>query len=155
MGIYIGVGSNVGNREENMAIAVEDLGAAILRMSSLYETEPVGYADQEWFLNAVIEIETEWDPFDLLKHCQRVENELHRERIIPKGPRTIDLDILLYHDVVIQQPELVIPHPSIAERRFVLEPLAEIAPNAIHPVHHKSIADLLRQCPDHSIVKKR
>lgn len=150
---YIGLGSNLRNREENMVLATEDLGSLIVKMSFLYETEPVG-PHQPWFLNAVLQIETDWSAHQLLKECQRVEVMLHRERVVPKGPRTIDLDILFYDDLIVNEPDLVIPHAAIAERRFVLEPLCEIAPNFVHPVLKKSIAELLSLCPDRSVVRK-
>lgn len=151
---WIGIGSNLGDRKQNLKRACELLGSRVVKMSSLHETEPVDFTDQPWFLNAALEIETEWTPHELLNQCQRVEAELHRERLQPKGPRTIDLDILFYDDVILNDSDLVIPHPAIVNRRFVLEPLAEIAPDLIHPVAKRSIADLLRDCPDHSSVRK-
>jgi 2-amino-4-hydroxy-6-hydroxymethyldihydropteridine diphosphokinase len=150
---WIGIGSNLGDRKQHLKDACDLLRTRVVRISSFYETEPVDFADQPWFLNAALEIESDWTPRELLKQCQRVEAELHRERLQPKGPRTIDLDILFYDDLILNDADLVIPHPAIANRRFVLEPLAEIAPGLIHPVMKKSIADLLRDCPDRSVVR--
>ena len=130
------------------------LHSTITRISSFYETEPVDFVDQPWFLNAALEIETDWTPRQLLEQCQRVEKELHRERLKPKGPRTIDLDILFYDDLILNEPDIVIPHPAIPDRRFVLEPLCQIAPDLIHPFLKWSIADLLQHCPDRSVVRK-
>lgn len=153
-GIFIALGSNLGDRLKNLQRAAELLQVEILKNSSLYETEPVGYLQQPWFLNSVIRVHTELSPVDLLRRCQEVEKKLGRKRDIPKGPRTLDLDILFFNQVILNMPDLILPHPAILERRFVLEPLNEIAPNFIHPVLHKTVSELLRDCPDQSIVKK-
>lgn len=134
--LYLGLGSNVGDRLANLRIALDRLvegGVAIRRVSSLYETEPVGYREQGLFLNAVAEAETELAPEGVLALIRRVEAALGRERTIPNGPRTIDLDILLWGERVIEQDELQIPHPRLHERLFVLAPLCELNPALRHP----------------------
>lgn len=153
-GIFIGLGSNLGDRRLNLQRAAELLQVEILKNSSLYETEPVGYLQQPWFLNSVIWVQTELSPVDLLRRCQKVEKKLGRKRDIPKGPRTLDLDILFFNQVILNIPDLILPHPAIPERRFVLEPLNEIAPDFIHPVLLKTVSELLRDCPDQSIVRR-
>lgn len=153
-GIYLGIGSNLGERRANLQNAVRLSGLKVIRHSSIYETEPVGYLDQHWFLNAVLEVETDLLPSDLLNLCQKVEALLLRVRKTPKGPRTIDLDILFYGDLILQNQVLTLPHPAIQDRRFVLEPLNEIAPDLIHPVLKKTVALLLRECSDTSQVRR-
>jgi len=115
----------------------------IRRVSSIYESEPVDLRDQPWFLNLVLEAETELFPKQLLARIRKVERELGRKRLRAKGPRTIDIDILLYGEVVMDSPGLVIPHPRLTERRFVLEPLAQLVPQLRHPVTRQTIAELL------------
>lgn len=143
---YLGLGSNVGDREANLREALERLhtaGIHVARRSSLYETEPQDVRDQPWFLNAVIKVETELFPRQLLGCLQNIEREMGRRRVTPKGPRNIDIDILFYGRSVIDAPELQVPHPRIAERRFVLEPLSEIAPEFRHPVIGKTAREML------------
>jgi 2-amino-4-hydroxy-6-hydroxymethyldihydropteridine diphosphokinase len=137
-------------------MALDLLGKAgrVGRVSSFYCTEPVGYPDQEKFVNAVAEFETDLSPLALLAACHVIEDELGRRRLFRWGPRTIDLDILLYGDQVIDTAELTIPHPLLAARRFALTPLAEIAPQAVHPVLKKTIARLLAELRDtHRVVR--
>lgn len=128
--VYIGIGSNLGQRKENIQRAIfllEKQGNKILKTSTIIETEPVGGPPQGKFLNAVIKIETSLQPLDLLKVLQTIEQQLGRVRTIPNAARTIDLDILLYDKISMQTPELIIPHPRIFEREFVLKPFKEIA----------------------------
>jgi 2-amino-4-hydroxy-6-hydroxymethyldihydropteridine diphosphokinase len=143
---YLGLGSNIGNREANLREALERLesdGIRVVRRSSLYETEPRDLRDQPWFLNAVVEVETDLFPLQLLAHIQNVERAMGRRRMTPKGPRNIDIDILFYGRSVIETADLQVPHPRIAQRRFVLEPLTEIAPEFRHPVSGKTASELL------------
>jgi 2-amino-4-hydroxy-6-hydroxymethyldihydropteridine diphosphokinase len=153
---YIGVGSNVGNREANCRKAFELLGETgrVISVSSLYCTEPVGYKEQEDFINAVVSIETDLSARELLSACRAIEGRLGRKRTLRWGPRTIDLDILLYGDQMINQSNLVIPHPLMAMRKFVLVPLVEVAPGAVHPILHKTAEQLLRELKDTSAVMK-
>ncbi len=143
---YIGIGSNIGDREKNLNSAIEMLkqkdGVEVTAVSSYINTAPVGYTDQPDFLNAVVEVTTTLCPQKLLEGCASIEKELKRERIIHWGPRTIDLDILLYDDLVLNDSNLIIPHPRMHEREFVLKPLKEISPKAFHPVLKKTIEDI-------------
>lgn len=143
---FLSLGSNVGDREANLHNALERIEAAgihVLRRSSIYETEPQNLPDQPWFLNLVVEVETELFPRLLLARIQAIELGMGRRRDVPKGPRTIDIDILLFGDFVIATRELQVPHPRMAERRFVLEPLAELAPDLIHPETGKTVREML------------
>jgi len=144
---YIGIGSNLGNREENCERAISLLevnNIKITKRSSMIETEPWGIEDQPNFINMAVEIETALSPEELLKLLKDIETEIGREPTVRWGPRIIDLDILLYDDLILKTPELEIPHPQISERGFVLKPLAEIAPDKIHPVLQESIKALLQ-----------
>jgi 2-amino-4-hydroxy-6-hydroxymethyldihydropteridine diphosphokinase len=143
--VYLSLGSNIGDREANLRAAIDRLGP--VRESPIYETEPVDYLDQRWFLNMAVELETDLFPRQFLSRIQKIERELGRERRIPKGPRTIDIDILLYGDVVVRTPALEIPHPRMTERRFVLAPLADLAPNLRHPVTHRTVREMLAAAP--------
>jgi 2-amino-4-hydroxy-6-hydroxymethyldihydropteridine diphosphokinase len=153
---YIGLGSNMGDKLATCRRALELMSRAgrVVRVSSFYCTEPVGYPDQEPFLNAVAEFETDLSPLALLAACHVIEEELGRNRLFRWGPRTIDLDILLYGDQVVDTGELAIPHPQIAARRFVLTPLCEIAPVVVHPVLKKTVCNLLKDLIDpHKVVR--
>ena len=145
--VFIGLGSNMGNREELLKKALERIEKLmpIQAVSSVYETEPVGYEAQDWFLNMVIQGTTRLFPDVLLERLQDIETDLGRQRAIANGPRTIDLDILLYGDAVMATEHIIVPHPRLHERAFVLAPLAEIAPALEHPVLHKNMAALLAQ----------
>ena len=147
--VYLGLGSNVGDREEYIEQVVfllgKTKGITVVKRSTNYETEAEGVEDQPPFLNAAIEIETTLSPQKLLSVIQETENTLGRERGIEWGPRTIDIDILLYGDEIISDDKLQIPHPLLHERLFVLQPLAEIAPEAIHPTLEKTISDLYEE----------
>src|SRR5436309_4079224 len=156
--VLIGLGSNVGDREANLLAArrgLEARGFRITALSSLYLTEPVDAPPQEWFLNAVAGGETALSPQALLQACLDTERALGRVREVPRGPRTIDLDLLLYGDEVRDTPGLTLPHPRMHERRFVLVPLVEIAPGARHPVLGLTAEEMLRRCPDRSQVVLR
>jgi 2-amino-4-hydroxy-6-hydroxymethyldihydropteridine diphosphokinase len=151
---YIGIGSNMGDRKANCLRAIELLSGAgrVTAVSSLYYTEPVGYKEQEDFINAAAALETALSPHELLAACMAIEQAMGRMRTIHWGPRTIDLDILLFGEQSVSYPDLVIPHPLMASRKFVLAPLAEIAPGAVHPVLKKTIQDLFQELKDTSTV---
>jgi 2-amino-4-hydroxy-6-hydroxymethyldihydropteridine diphosphokinase len=152
--IYLSMGSNIGDREANLRAALDRLSAKelrILRTSPIYETEPLDYTDQRWFLNLVAEAETALFPMQLLSRIGTIERELGRVRTVPKGPRVIDIDILLYARAVIRTPRLEVPHPRMAERRFVLAPLADLAPDLRHPVTHRSMRELLESAPPETL----
>ncbi len=143
--VYIALGSNLGDRVKNLNDAIARLAPflQVLRASSIYETEPVGVRDQPWFLNQVVCGTTALSPVDLLRRVKRIEIEMGRTEGIRFGPRPIDLDILFYDRVIALSPALTIPHPRLHERAFVLTPLAEIAPDLIHPRLRRPIRDLL------------
>ena len=153
---YLSLGSNVGNRELHLREATERLAAAgrVISSSSNYETEPVEVTDQPWFLNCAIALETNQSPVELMQTALQIERGMGRVRDQKKGPRTIDIDILLFGDVIIDSPEVTIPHPAMQQRRFVLEPLAEIAPELGHPVLKKTIRELLEELPSGQEVRK-
>jgi len=143
---YIAIGSNLNKREENCEKAIDLLtknNIKVLKRSSMIETEPWGIKEQPKFINMAVEIETGKTPHELLTVLKNIEITLGRKKDIRWGPRVIDLDILLYNDLILKTPELEIPHPGIQERDFVLKPLSEIAPNKIHPVLKKSVKELL------------
>lgn len=143
---YLSLGSNVGDRQRFIEEAIRRLGSPdlkVLRVSSIYETEPRDVRNQPWFLNLVVEAETSLLPRLLLARVRRIERELGRKRAVSKGPRTIDVDILLYGHFVIGSTDLTVPHPRMAERRFVLEPLCELAPELRHPVLRRTMRELL------------
>ncbi|HXX57310.1 MAG TPA: 2-amino-4-hydroxy-6-hydroxymethyldihydropteridine diphosphokinase [Thermodesulfovibrionales bacterium] len=146
---YIGIGSNLGDREENCLRAIDRLsreGITVKKRSSLYETEPWGLKDQPKFINAAVEIETEREPEELLETLKKIENDFGKQAPSAKwGPRVIDLDILFYDDRIIHNTDLEVPHPHLHERDFVLKPLSEIAPQKIHPLLKKTLAELLTE----------
>jgi 2-amino-4-hydroxy-6-hydroxymethyldihydropteridine diphosphokinase len=154
--VYLSLGSNVGQRELYLREAIERLASAgnVLAVSSFYETEPVEFTDQAWFLNCAVALETSQSPGDLMKTALLIEREMGRVRDQKKGPRIIDIDILLFGDCAIDSPELTIPHPAMQHRRFVLAPLAEIAPNARHPLLKQTVRELLEELPAGQAVKK-
>jgi 2-amino-4-hydroxy-6-hydroxymethyldihydropteridine diphosphokinase len=143
--IYLAMGSNLGDRMGNLASAVGHLAQKvnIKKVSSVYETEPVYYKEQPLYLNAVLSAVTELEPSDLLRFVKSIESDLGRQPSFRNAPRTIDIDILFYGDQVAETAELIIPHPRIAERAFVLVPLAEIAPGLVHPLLQKRVSELL------------
>jgi 2-amino-4-hydroxy-6-hydroxymethyldihydropteridine diphosphokinase len=155
-GIYLSLGSNIGARAGNIARALAELpehGVRVVGRSSLYETEPVEFLAQGWLLNCVVEVETDLAPVELMRALLDIERAMGRERVAPKGPRIIDVDILLYGSRVVREADLEIPHPRMAERRFVLVPFAEIAPGGVHPVLKKTVAELLAETADRSEVR--
>src|SRR5258708_1803201 len=153
--VYLSLGSNVGDRQANLGKAVERLErkGRVVSVSSFYETEPVEFTHQAWFLNCAVSVETAETPEQLMATILQIEQEMGRQRVQPKGPRTIDIDILLIGDKVIDSPELTVPHPAMHKRRFVLEPLAEIAPTVLHPILKKTILELLRVLPSGQTVR--
>lgn len=151
--VYLSVGSNLGDKEANCRKALAELHkrgiATVTQESGYYRTDPMDYLDQDWFVNAVAEIETSLDPESLLEQLQSVQSDLgttHKD--VRFGPRIIDLDILLYDDEIIQTPELIVPHERMHERAFVLVPLCDIAPGVNHPVLNLTMAELLSDLPD-------
>jgi 2-amino-4-hydroxy-6-hydroxymethyldihydropteridine diphosphokinase len=153
--IYLSLGSNIGDRQANIGAAIAALPSAGLRVnqvSSLYETEPVDFLDQPWFLNCVVEAETSLEPHALLQVLRAIETQLGSKKDFAKGPRKIDLDILLYGAETIAALDLQVPHPRMLQRRFVLASLAEIAPNLQHPSWPATAADLLDHVADNSRV---
>ncbi len=154
--VYLSLGSNVGDRRANLDTAVEKLRAlgTVAAISSLYETEPVEVRQQGWFLNCVVKLETEAMPRQLLKRVLDIEQSMGRRRTQAKGPRNIDIDILLFGSSVVEAKGLTIPHPAMHERRFVLEPLAEIAPEVRHPVLKKTARELRDALPPGPTVRK-
>ena len=153
--VYLSLGSNVGDREGRLRGAIRALPAAgvrVQRVSSIYETQPVDYEQQAWFLNCVVEGETRLPPLPLLHQLRGIESAMGSRKPFPKGPRLIDLDILLYGDEIVDTPELVIPHPRMTQRRFVLVPLAEMAPELRHRTWPATVEQLLQRTQDKSEV---
>jgi 2-amino-4-hydroxy-6-hydroxymethyldihydropteridine diphosphokinase len=154
---YLSLGSNVGDRAQNLWQAITKLREVgkVTGVSSLYETEPVELTEQAWFLNCAVALNTHFEAQELMKRLLGIEREMGRERTVKKGPRTIDIDILLFGEHVLSTPELTVPHPAMDQRRFVLEPLAEIAPGVRHPVLNKTVTELLGGLPAGDAVVKR
>jgi 2-amino-4-hydroxy-6-hydroxymethyldihydropteridine diphosphokinase len=155
--IYLSLGSNVGDRAQNLKAAIAalpDAGVSVRRVSALYETEPVDYLEQAWFLNCAVEGETELPAFELLRRLRAIESRMGSRKLIAKGPRLIDIDILAYGQETIDTPELQVPHPRMTLRRFVLVPLAEIAPALQHPAWSGTVERILAETPDKSEVRR-
>jgi len=153
---YIGLGSNMGDRFANLFDALGLLinSSALKKISSVYKTDPQGYREQPDFLNCVVEAETDMDPHGLLRDVKGIEKLMGREINFRNGPRLIDLDILLYGAEVIETDDLIVPHPRLQERAFMLVPMCEIAPDVVHPVLHKTMTELLRGVRDGQVVEK-
>ena len=154
--IYLSLGSNLGDRAGNLLAALSRLpstGFRISKVSAFYETEPVDYLDQPWFINCVVEGECDQQPLDFLRALRAIEFELGSKKPFAKGPRLLDVDILLFRDESLRTPELQIPHPRMLNRKFVLVPLAEIAPDLQHPSWPANARALLARCNDPSIVR--
>jgi 2-amino-4-hydroxy-6-hydroxymethyldihydropteridine diphosphokinase len=153
---YLSLGANLGDREGQLREAIRRLGTVgrVVSISSLYETEPVEMTDQPWFVNCAVALETDRTPNQLMRELLDIEERMGRQRVQQKGPRSIDLDILLFGNEVIESAGLTIPHPAMQGRRFVLEPLAEIAPEARHPVLNKRVRELLEELSAGPTVRK-
>jgi 2-amino-4-hydroxy-6-hydroxymethyldihydropteridine diphosphokinase len=154
--VYLSLGANVGDCARNIREAIARLEASghVIAASSFYETEPVEFTEQAWFLNCAVTLETTMTPVQLMAALLTIEREMGRQRTQNKGPRTIDIDILLFGDTVVDSPELTIPHPAMQHRRFVLEPLAEIGAEVRHPVLGKTARELLDVLPAGQVVRR-
>jgi 2-amino-4-hydroxy-6-hydroxymethyldihydropteridine diphosphokinase len=155
--VYLSLGSNVGDRLANLRAAIAALpqaGVPVTRVSSIYETQPVDFLDQGWFLNCVVAGDTKSPPLELLTSLRSIETALGSKKEFAKGPRLLDIDIVLYGDDTIDTPELQVPHPRLTQRRFVLVPLTEVAPDLRHPRWTGTVSQLLESTPDQSEVKR-
>ncbi|HXY10101.1 MAG TPA: 2-amino-4-hydroxy-6-hydroxymethyldihydropteridine diphosphokinase [Terriglobales bacterium] len=154
--VYLSLGSNLGDRAGNLRSAIERLGTLgkVVGLSSFYETEPVEVTEQPWFLNCAVKLDTEKMPRQLLAGVLALEREMGRHRTQYKGPRTIDIDIVLFGNSVVATADLIIPHPAMQERRFVLEPLNEIAPDVRHPKLQRTIRELRDELPPGQVVRR-
>jgi 2-amino-4-hydroxy-6-hydroxymethyldihydropteridine diphosphokinase len=154
--VYLSLGSNLGDREANLRGAIDKLKeiGKVVAVSSFYETEPVEVTAQPWFLNCVVKFDTEKMPRQLISAILAIEQSMGRQRKQQKGPRTIDIDILFFGSSIIDIPSLTVPHPHLHERRFVLEPLAEIAPDLRHPIFKRTVRELRDALPPGQTVKK-
>ena len=154
--VYLSLGSNLGDRAAHLNAAIKrmDTLGKIMAVSSFYETEPVELTAQPWFLNCAVELDTEKMPKQLLASIFDIEKEMGRRRVQKKGPRTVDIDILLFGNSIIKAKGLTIPHPAMHDRRFVLEPLAEIAPEIRHPIFKRTIRELRDALPPGQEVKR-
>ena len=154
--VYLSLGSNVGNRAANLDAAIDHMGALgkVIVVSSFYETEPVEFAVQPWFLNCAVGLDTEKMPRQLLSAILDIEKQMGRRRVQKKGPRTLDIDMLLFGNSIVKTKGLTIPHPAMHERRFVLEPLAEIAPQVRHPVFNLTMRELRDALPPGQTVRR-
>ena len=142
--VFLGLGSNLGNKEKNIkqAISLIKKECKVLKISTLHKTKPVGFLDQDWFLNRVIKIETKFTPLELLAFLKNIEKKLKKVKTFKNGPRIIDLDILFYNNEIINEKDCIIPHPRLHERLFVLKSMAEIEGDFVHPILEKSILEL-------------
>ncbi len=155
--IFLSLGSNIGEREKNLRAAIAQLpqaGVDVKKISSIYETEPVDVLEQPWFLNCVVQGETAVPAVELLRELREIEARMGSKKLVARGPRLIDLDILLYGHEIVDTAELQVPHPRMHLRRFVLAPLAEIAPDVKHPFWRGTARDLLNNLADASVVQK-
>ncbi len=155
--VYLSLGSNVGDRVKNLRAAVaalQTVGVRVTRVSSFYETEPVDFLEQAWFLNCAVEGETDVPALELLRVLRGIELQMGSRKLVAKGPRLIDMDILLYGSEVLDTPELQVPHPRMHLRRFVLVPLAEIAPTLKHPSWPKTVSEMVSATTDSSEVRR-
>jgi len=154
--VYLSLGSNIGDRKENLRAAIASLSDAnvrVMRISSFYETEPVDLREQPWFLNCVVQGTTKTAALELLHALREIERRMESQKLVPKGPRLIDMDILLYGEETIDAPELQVPHPRMLLRKFVLVPLAEIAPDVKHPSWSGTVEEILAATSDKSQVQ--